>query len=517
MNDQFENKLFAMASKEKMILPEELESKVNHLLGQVSVKKHSSKMNFRKSLILAAVLIMLFSITATAAVGVLRERMESMNHEELEKYFAQIYTSKIPFDNYNRSFSETEEGRMKELEISYLNEACFPEKELVMIMKPADYKGRGVAFYKDTGTFFLPEKEMSDEELLQIIDFRYKRDYSLQKMNEMIAVGEAELPEEVSHSKIVQETDKDILQSEVVYDPATELTFYYTGDLEIQSIAAGQNCIFLTGWNAVHRMEIGSSDSTLFYDDFDKRTRITALCQDKSLNVYMGIAEMKNDGTWDLSVLILDGDGNYMNKIDLSPYRKSNGMIYRIAVDESGYIYLRASGMKEDSLLMVLDEEGNLISQINSEKYTTHMMGGLGLGKDGNIYTVVIDQENMLGIASVDVENQCLKEVYSGIVPKETIMLDIIAPGADTDFVFWGVDGIFTYNLSEESALNILPAWEAPCDYEGVRALALPDGRIVFADRTEYRVEKNENGQEEIFAIPDKVCFYYKSGLRDSK
>lgn len=503
MRDQFENKLFAMASEEKMVLPEEMENKINRLLKQMPQKKHTNKMNLRKAILLAAVLTMLFSVTATAAVGILKERMESMNHKELEEYFAQIYTSKVPSDNYNRPFSEGEKVRMKELEASYLNQGHFPEGELTMLSKTADYKGRGVAFYKDTSTFFFPKKEMSDEELLQIIDFRYKRDYSLQKINEMIDTGEAQFPEAALNN------DEPI--------EVTESTFYYTGDLEIQMIAAGQDCIFLTGWNAVHKMEIGSSESTLFYDDFERKTKVTALCQDKSLNVYMGLSEMKNDGTWDLSVLIVDAEGKYINKIDLSAYREYNGLIYRMAVDEKGYIYLRASGMKEDSLLMVLDKEGNLISQIRSEEYTTHMAGCLGVGKDGEVYTLIADKDNMLGIASVDVENQCLKKIYSGIVPEGTIMLDLIAPGADTDFVLWGYDGIFTYNLGEESAVNILPAWEAPCDYEGVLALALPDGRIVFADRTEYRVEKNENGQEEIFAIPDKICFYYKSGLRGAK
>lgn len=515
MKDQFENKLFRMASKEKMILPEGLEININCLLENAPVQKQRRKMNLRKSLILAAVFIMLFSITATAAAGILRERMEEMNHEELEEYFTQIYVSKIPVDNYNRSLFSSEERRMEELETAYRDEACFPQGELTMISEAEDYKGNGIAFYKDTGTFFFPEKEMSDEELLQIIDFRYRRDYSLQKMNEMIALGEVEFPKEISdYRNNVQETDQSVMESEKIYDPAAELVFRYTGDLEIQYIFAGQNCIFLTGWNAVHKMEIGDSDSVLFYDDFDKKTRITALCQDEDMNIYMGLMEMTDDETWDLSIIILDNDGNYIRKIDLSSYMKYNGIIYRMAVDEEGYIYLRASGMKEDSLLMVLDQEGHLISQIKSEKYTAHMMGGLGIGKDKEVYTLVIDRDNTMGIASVDVKNQCLKEVYMGIVPGDTIMLDIIAPGADTDFILWGYNGIFTYNLGEESAVNILPAYEAPCNYEGVCALALPDGRMVFADRTEYRIEKNEKGKEEIFAIPDKIWFYYKTGLR---
>ena len=34
---------------------------------------------------------------------------------------------------------------------------------------------------------------------------------------------------------------------------------------------------------------------------------------------------------------------------------------------------------------------------------------------------------------------------------------------------------------------------------------ALPDGRIVFADCGEYRMEG-----EEVFSIPEKICFYYE-------
>lgn len=40
MRDQFENKLFAMASEEKMVLPEEMENKINRLLKQMPQKTY---------------------------------------------------------------------------------------------------------------------------------------------------------------------------------------------------------------------------------------------------------------------------------------------------------------------------------------------------------------------------------------------------------------------------------------------------------------------------------------------
>lgn len=182
-----------------------------------------------------------------------------------------------------------------------------------------------------------------------------------------------------------------------------------------------------------------------------------------------------------------------------------------MVVDEEGYIYLRGSGMRD--LLLVLDPKGNFVKSITSgleSPYMPHASAGLGIGRDGKVYTQVEagdTEDYKMGIASVDLEKGTIKDVYLGIVPEGTIMLDMIAPGTDTDFVFWGYDGIFTYNLGEESAVNVLPAYEAPCTWEGCEYCALPDGRIVFLDCTEY-----DDAYER---IPEKSCFYYKSGLRN--
>lgn len=42
-----------------------------------------------------------------------------------------------------------------------------------MLDSPEKYK-KGVAFYAARSTFFLPEEEMTEEELLELIDFREK-------------------------------------------------------------------------------------------------------------------------------------------------------------------------------------------------------------------------------------------------------------------------------------------------------------------------------------------------------
>ena len=527
--DRFEQELLHLAEQEKMIVPETVYRKVDDTLVSLSAVPIRKKMTWKKAVLLAAVLTAMCSLTVTAAVGALQRRMEAMNQREIADYFVQIYTSKLGADNYNRPMKEEERNRMAKLRVSYEQEAVFPQKALTMLSSPDAYKGKGVGFYKETSTFFLPEKDMSDEELLQIIDFVHRRDYSLQVMKEKITESETSfLIEEITEDEGKEEKEK------TGEEAAQRIP--YTGNLSIRKIAAGQDCIYLTGKNSIHRMEIGSSDSERYFDDFENDTYVNAMYEDKKGNLYLavnerieegndvekdGLAQGENAGNGSAGVVTIAGEKyrsalwilnrtkEVVRKIDLSSGQaqayEGIGMVTRLVVDAQGYIYLRGTGIG-DALLIVLDGQGNYVKRITSDLYDCHALGGLGVGRDGRIYTQIQDRDRM-GIASVDLAEGALDEIYMDIVPEGTIMLDLIAPGSDTDFVFWGYDGIFTYDLGAESAVNILPAYEAPCDWEGVMYCALPDGRIVFADAAQYRQEGTE-----MQSIPEQICFYYVPG-----
>ena len=128
---------------------------------------------------------------------------------------------------------------------------------------------------------------------------------------------------------------------------------------------------------------------------------------------------------------------------------EKGGYVNELVVDEVGNIYI--IGL-ETNKLHVLNAGGELLTEIDSGEFRINSAGGMGVGKDGKVYVTVyqmVDAGRRLGIASVDLKNGCLLDIYEGIVPDGTIMLDVIARGADTDFVFWGYDGIFTYNRDE--------------------------------------------------------------------
>lgn len=523
MSDNFEQKLFQMAKREQMILPENLERKIDADLRNLSGRKKKKVMNWRRTLVLAAALTALFSLTATAAAGALRQRMEAMNRKKLEEYFSQIYTSRLSYDNYNRPYMESERKRMEQLSLSYQEEGLFPEGELTMLEEEEDYGGKNVAFLKTTGTFFFPDKEMSDEQLLQIIDFYARREYSLRKMNEMIAEGEMEFPETATPDVSDEPTDFSALPDKAAHEPGKALTIPYTGELSLYEIAAGNDGIFLAGRDVIHFMEIGSGDSVPFFDGFEEDTRITAMCQDTEGDVYVGLIKRKSDGDWYGEIWVLDENGGFLRKMDLASCvtsatvtlggEKINGYIRQMMADEN-YLYLRGIGWKDADFLLITDKNGKTVSQMASGEYYADRGYGMCIGKDGKPYFAIRDKNQRLGIASINPKKGSLETVYTEIVPEDTVSLDLIAPGFDADFVLWGYSGSFSFNLSETAACQITPAYELPCPPEGSLRLVLPDGRIVFAYCPEYNRYRTEDGEERAERIPEKTCFYYLPGLR---
>lgn len=73
-----------------------------------------------------------------------------------------------------------------------------------------------MAFYAERSTFFLPEKELTDEQLLELIDFKEKREYSLAKISEEIAEGSYEYvktePKRMLRSRDVQHSRERVVR-----------------------------------------------------------------------------------------------------------------------------------------------------------------------------------------------------------------------------------------------------------------------------------------------------------------
>lgn len=162
--------------------------------------------------------------------------------------------------HYNRTLTETERSRFDTLNQSYEEEGMFPKGALTVLESPEAYKGKGVGFYESRSTFFLPEQELTDEELLQLIDFYHQVNYSLQKVGGQIKQG------------VIQESESENSGLEQSVAPGKEWpsALAYEGDLSIHCMTAGADSIYLEGWDGIEKMEIGSRMEPFFMFTTDR-------------------------------------------------------------------------------------------------------------------------------------------------------------------------------------------------------------------------------------------------------
>lgn len=115
-SDFLDRKLYKMAEQEQMAVSEDLDARVDDILQHLEKNGRGSRhhYSFRRAAILAAACLVLASATVTAS-GMYQARMESMNHEKMEEYFAQLQEANVSADTYSRPMTENETARLEEL------------------------------------------------------------------------------------------------------------------------------------------------------------------------------------------------------------------------------------------------------------------------------------------------------------------------------------------------------------------------------------------------------------------
>lgn len=152
-------------------------------------EKHVPNIMFRYSKAAAVLLGLLVcsmgSLTVYAAVSAYRARLEAMDKEEVQEYYNTAQEGIGEAYTYSREMTEEEKTRFRQLQTEYEN-GKFPEGEIAL------EESEGALWYNnEKRMYYLPERELTDEELLQIADMWAKIDYSLQKVSEKLeAEGE---------------------------------------------------------------------------------------------------------------------------------------------------------------------------------------------------------------------------------------------------------------------------------------------------------------------------------------
>ena len=183
--DEFIRRKFREGAPE---IPESYYQKVDEILAGLSEDDPKKKPVFRPKV--AAILAVLFVVGATSAfagVRVYQERLQSMSESEKKVIDDGVQDSLSGGDSYSRELTAEESRRMDELESAYRN-GTFPEHDIRKAVEDSDVnKEDGTLKYcYENSTFYLPDSEMTNEELLEIIDFRYKREYAVDEKNDQV-------------------------------------------------------------------------------------------------------------------------------------------------------------------------------------------------------------------------------------------------------------------------------------------------------------------------------------------
>lgn len=138
--------------------------------------------NWKRMAAVAAVLVLMtgmVSVPVRAIVeSVVMARMEQIPKEETQELVDMIRKLNVEADSFSREYSDKESERMKELLWLYRN-GTFPAQKILLVDAMSGVTEDQLSYNKDTGEFYLPERELTDEELLEIIDFNQIRNYAL--------------------------------------------------------------------------------------------------------------------------------------------------------------------------------------------------------------------------------------------------------------------------------------------------------------------------------------------------
>lgn len=551
MRDDFiDRKIRKMAEAERMAVPESLDAKVENILDGLETEKKDSKntdgkrvnqtvchYGFRRIVIPAAACLLLASVTVTAS-GLYRARMESMNHEKLETYFSGLQEADVAADSYSRPLTDGEKNRLEELRQAYLEEGYFPQKELAMLDSPEKYK-KGVAFYAARSTFFLPEEEMTEEELLELIDFREKRDYSLAKITEEIEAGDYEyvktedsaLPGDMSQESGSQQT-QDAGEASVVPGADTaaqEWQVAYEGDVSIRCAAVAENGLYVGGFTTdgqarVEYLPYGSGTPETFFEDFAENGEVYSLCTAPDGSIYAGLKGLAVPGAEHgrLPVIYhISPEGKLLNSFTVG--EREWNIVDSMATDAQGRLYMRMRMQEDGSYVRIYSAEGELIGTVaDDDSYAVQGAGALGQGKDGKVYAAAQAVGNTtagdmaMTLVSVDPESLRFVPVAGGenvICSADTIYpWKMVAAGVSetADFILWGYSGVDTYRLEDAEFTRAQEVWEMPCGTEGTCAVIVPDGRILYIGATGGVQGQTAAGVDISGKDPAKTYFYYE-------
>lgn len=278
MKDYFDVKFSELLQKSEFELPNSYEMRFQNTLEKISAKKAKRYFLLFHSKVAAVIALCVgslsLSIGAGAAVNLYIQRMNSLNEEEMLTYNSEVQNTDKEADSFSRQLSKLERDKMLEFREEYETEGRFPTKEILKVQKKSEVVHGELCFCVENSTFYLPKQELTDDELLQIIDFMEKRDYSVRKKNSVSELPSSE-NEKVSEDEAVEFAKKilaDVYNLDITYADE-EIEFETTQNSKGEKLSSYFVYLKNRKWEFDATVEIDSETGVLNGIDIDNKSK----------------------------------------------------------------------------------------------------------------------------------------------------------------------------------------------------------------------------------------------------
>lgn len=172
----------------EFVIPEHYDEVFENTIEKIS---HHNKFNLKNWIIrnkVASIIILLIgalltSVTTMATINSYQSRMETLSNNELKKYNDNIQNVTVDADKFSRDLSKEEQSMLDQLRDEYENGNILPHKSINQYEDFNTTIKKGLFYIVNESKFYLPDRKLTKEELLEIIDLQEKQAYSVRSKN----------------------------------------------------------------------------------------------------------------------------------------------------------------------------------------------------------------------------------------------------------------------------------------------------------------------------------------------
>ena len=218
------NRLKLKETMDQIHMKEEMQKEIIMKVKRQTDRRAFGKKRLHQAVAAAAAFVLIAGAVIPSQAGLrnfVKDRLENMPKQELEAVNQMVQSqNNAEADSFSREYSKEEIKRMQQLQEAYQN-GRFPQQTITFTDSVGQIPDDLLRYDPDTNFLYLPDRVLTDEELLQIIDFNYTRDYAVsQGTAAQEAKKEWAEKEESLKAKVQKEgwiTEKEALQAAEVY------------------------------------------------------------------------------------------------------------------------------------------------------------------------------------------------------------------------------------------------------------------------------------------------------------